>query len=198
MQYKDDEKWPIPEKFRASMDVTDEAAYAMLQKCDEEQRKRAEASNTPFFANTPQEQFRARAATTLKTLEQAQAFGPLVDQQLEQMAECYAAIGRYDMAAETSINLKEHYREYWNAIFKPDGSWCAHPVKHAYLKERIFSLKHGREKSMMCCNVCGFLNVTTTPTEIVQMRSSNAAHRGATRGMTIEQCKAYHQQNVKR
>lgn len=194
--YNDDEKWLIPERFRASLDANDKEAHELLKRCDEEQKELGERINAPFLTNTPQERQRAKAYITIEALLTAQRFVPLVDDQIEQLAEAYATIGRYDVAAETTKTQREHYRAIWAAIFKPDGSWCEHPVQHAYLKERIFSLKHGKEKSLMACNLCGFLNVQSTPSAVKHLNSQSGSHQGKTKGLSIDDALAYHQQNV--
>ena len=173
----DNVKYPIPEKYRVSMDVTDEAAHALLLECDKQQEELAKVINAPFTQNTPTERARHKAAITLASLEQAKRFVELLPEQYEMIAECHAAMGRYDLAAEITSQHKELYEKYWHAIFLPDEHWCAHPDKHKYTKENIFSVKHGKEMALLACNVCDTWNVADEPDFIKAARAQRAAAR---------------------
>ena len=98
-----DSKWPIPERFRASLDVTDEQAHALLLKCDAEQKRLGEKINAPFTRTSALETAMSKAMITIESLERVKGFGELTDDQKEILAEAFAAIGRYDLAADTTL-----------------------------------------------------------------------------------------------
>ncbi len=192
-----EEKWLIPERFRASLDANDAEAHALLQRCDEEQKELAEKIQAPFLSNTPQERQRAKAYITIESLLTCQKFQPLTDDQIEQLAESYAAIGRYDYAAETTLQHRDLYRKYWEAIFKPDASWCSHADIHKYTSENIFSLKHGKEMPMLACNICGHWNCADEPDAIKSARAKRAKVRSETSGMSLSDAKGHMNANYK-
>lgn len=173
----DNVKYPIPEKYRVSMDVTDEAAHALLLECDKQQEELGKVINAPFTQNTPTERARHKALITLQSLEQAKRFVELLPEQYEMIAECHAAMGRYDLAAEITLQHKDLYEKYWEAVFLPDEHWCAHPDQHKYTKENIFSVKHGKEMALLACNVCDTWNVADEPEFIKTARAQRAAAR---------------------
>ncbi len=111
----DDKAYPIPEKFRVSLDLTDEAAHALLKKCDAEQKLLAKKINSPFTRTSPRESQRAKAYITIKALLEAEQFQRLTEDQHEQLAEAWAAVGRYDLANLATKTRKKEYRAIWNA-----------------------------------------------------------------------------------
>lgn len=193
--YAEDQKWPIPEKFRVSAKLTDEAAFALLQQCDAEQRALAERINAPFTRNTPQERIRSTAPLAIRGLLAVKRKTP---EQREMLAEAYAALGRYDLAASTSKLHAKHYKAIWDAVFRDDADWCKHPPKHRFVKENIFSVRHGREVALLKCNACGMLNAADTPDDLSAQSAYHRQFRGATKGMTIADARAWHEQNVRK
>lgn len=191
----DDIKYPIPEKFRASLDVTDEAAHALLLECDKQQAELAARINEPFTRNTPQERARSKAAITLQSLEQASQFMELLPDQYEIMAECHAAMGRYDLAADISLKHEDLYLKYWEAVFRLDSAWCLHPDKHKYTKENIFSTKHGKEMPLLACNICDTWNVADEPDSIKTARTARADVRAAKTWMSDPQFSSFMEAN---
>lgn len=160
---RDDQKWPIPERFRCSLDPEDPDAYALLQKNDLAQKELAKKAANPLSSQTPQERTRSKALGTIAALHRAAGNAPLTEGQRNQLADAFGHVGRFDLAAEMTTDpvQKASYEACWSSVFKPDLSWCEHGPHHRYLKQRIFSLKHGAECSLMACNIdsCGFLNV---------------------------------------
>jgi len=194
-----DKQWSIPPKFRASLDIDDEAAHALLLANDAEQKLLGKRINSPFSQKTPHDVQRSKALITIETLLKVQQFQKLEKSQIEQLAECYAMIGRYDLAAETTHEHKAFYKKMWNAVFLPDGNWCEHDkVKHQFIKENIFSFRDGRASTLLSCNVCHFFNVLDAPEHLTTRRSSASKHQGTTKGMTNAQMQTYHQNSVKK
>ncbi len=191
----EDQKWPIAEKFRASADLTDEAAFALLAKNDAEQKELGARINAPFMSNTPQERERSKAYITLESLLGQKKLAPV---QKEQVAEAYAAIGRYDLASQTSKLRKKEYVSIWKAVFADGNATCEHPDEHRYVKARIFSIKESRELSLIACNICGRLTVSDTPDHLARASQSRHQHRGQTSGMSIQQALEYHKNHVSR
>lgn len=189
----DDIKYPIPEKFRVSMDVTDEAAHALLLECDKQQAELGARINAPFVSNTPQERARSKAAITL----QAFAASGVLPEQAEVVAEAHAAMGRYDLAAEASVLHKDLYEKYWGAVFRPDSEWCPHPDKHKYTKENIFSINHGKEMPLLACNICDMWNVADEPGHLTAARAVRSQVREASKSMDPVSFQQYMQSNFR-
>lgn len=197
MKNDDDIKYPIPEKFRVSMDVTDEAAHALLLECDKQQKELGERINAPFTTNTPQERARSKAKITLEAFEKARPFIQVLPDQYEVIAEAHAAMGRYDLAAEMSLLHKDLYHKYWEAVFLPDDQWCPHPDKHKYTKENIFSIKHGKEMPLLACNICDTWNVADEPEHLTAARAVRAQVREAYKSMDPGSFQQYMQSNFR-
>lgn len=187
----DDIKYPIPERFRVSMDVTDAAAHALLLECDKQQEELGKRINAPFMRNTPQERARSKAAITLQGLEQAARYIELLPEQYEIMAESHAAMGRYDLAADISRLHKGLYLKYWHAVFRYDGEWCQHPDQHKYTKENVFSVKHGKEMPLLACNICDTWNVAEEPKHLTDARMVRTQVRHAAKTMDSMSFESY-------
>lgn len=196
----DDQKWPIPAKFRASLDLSDEAAHALLQKCDAEQKELGARINSPLTRNSPTERARSKAYIAIQTLFQVKQTQKLAPEQIEQLAAAFADVGRYDLAAEASKQNKSLYKKYWKAIWADNKGWCKHGSEHQYLKERIFSIREGGEVSLLACNIpnCETWNAAPTPIYIKQQQQTAQRHQGQTRGLTINEAKQWHENHVKR
>lgn len=193
----DDEKWEIPEKWRASIDISDEAAHALLVENDKAQAELSKHANSPFSRANPRILFRSKAYTAIETLLHVQQFQPLTADQKDQLAEAYALIGRYDLAAQTAKAHKKLYLKYWQAVFEQDANWCPHGAKHQYVKEHIWSIREQKEVPLLACNVCGNWNAAEASPALQKRVQSHSAHQGRTQGMTIEAARAYHQHHVK-
>lgn len=193
----DDQVWGIPERFRASTDMTDEAAFALLQRNDAAQKELGERINAPFAQNTPLERQMSKAGITIETLNAVRESQELTGYQIESLAEAYATIGRYDLAADTTADAakKATYETYWAAVFRPDDEWCPHPEQHKYVKEQIYSIKEQKEMPILACNVCRCLNVADSPAKLAEESDTRTRVRAETKGMTQEQVKKHLQQN---
>lgn len=156
----EEDQWKIPERFRASLDITDEAAHALLLACDAEQKRLGEKINAPFTRTSALETAMSKAMITIESLERVKGFGEFTDDQKEILAEAFAAIGRYDLAADTTLLHRELYEKYWAAVWRNDGDMCGH-VQHVYKKEDVFSIREGRIMPLLACNVpqCRLWNV---------------------------------------
>lgn len=191
--------YPIPEKFRASLDISDEAAHALLLANDAAQKELGTRVNSPFTRTSPLDSMRSKAFVTIETLLKVKITQTLTADQQEQLAEAYATTGRYDLAYEATKVNKKLYRKYWTAIFAPDLSWCKHEAEHQYTKENIFSLKHGKVMPLFACNLCDFWQVADEPKHLTTARAKRAEARSIVpKGQTIGQLRAFHHSHVKR
>lgn len=197
---ENDKKWEIPEKYRASLDITDEQAHALLVAADKQQKIWSTRVNSPFTRTTPRESARSKALITLRTLSETQLHQPLHPEQTEQYAEALATIGRYDLAIEATQNeqAKDVYQEYWDAVWLDDSEWCKHGVAKSFIKEYLFSLKEGKEMPLLKCGVCGQMNVLDASDELQRRQASHTEHQGKKKHATIQDALAYHQANVKK
>lgn len=173
MAYEDDVKWPIAERWRVSMDVTDEQAHALLLKCDLEQKRLGEKINAPFTRTSARETAMSKAMITIESLERVKGFGELTDDQKEILAEAFAAIGRYDLAADTTLLHRELYEKYWAAVWRNDEDWCLHPATAQYKKEDVFSIREGKIMPLLACNTCGLLNVADSSETLAALQKKH-------------------------
>lgn len=190
----DDKPVKLPERFRASLDIADEAAYQRLLANDKEQLERASRVNAPFTRASPLDVERSKAEISIQALSVVER----TKEQDEQFADYWALLGRYDVALAVTKDegKKAAYNAIIEAIERDDSETCPHPAQHKFVKQRVYSEKHGREKSLVQCNVCGFQNVTATPENVKHNQASNLKHQGQ-KHSTIDAAKTYHQQNVK-
>ncbi len=195
-----DSAWPMPEAFRASLNPEDKKAYEQLIRNNSEQADLATRVRSPFARTNPREMMRSKAMITVKSLRNASIHGELTVDQLEQLAESYALIGRYDLAAETTVRpeARKVYEDYWKAVFADDDEVCPHS-RHHFVRDRIWSIREGREVPLIACNACGHLNATQKGHDALHEQIAGAkAHQGKTKGMSIGQAQAFHQNSVKK
>jgi DNA gyrase inhibitor GyrI len=197
----EDKKRPIPEAFRASLDPTDAEAFARLQKNDQSQKEWSANVTHDFTSQTPHERLRQKAAITIESLEAAASANGITKDQLEILAEAYATLGYYDRAAGISTKNAELYKKYAAAVYLPDDEWCEHVDKHKYVKEIVWSLRDGRERELLACNICDMWNVTDTPEQLLEYHKKRAAIRAAApnpNNRTIQELRQWHHDNVRR
>lgn len=173
MAYSDDEQWKIPERFRVSLDITDEAAHQLLLQCNAAQAELGKKINAPFTRNSPLERAMSKAFITIESLERVKIHAELTDEQKEIMAEAFAAVGRYDLAAETTLANRELYEQYWAAVWRNDGDWCLHPEQHKYVRENVFSIREGKAMPLLACNVCRTWNVADSTDTLKALKAKH-------------------------
>jgi len=184
----DEKVYPLPDRYRVSLDVSDEEAYARLKQADKEQLKLKAKATSPFSRN-PRELARRKALIAIDTLANVSR----TNDQTIQLAEAFAVIGRYDVAE--SLIGGGHYQKYWDAVWLDDANWCQHPVRHTYIKEYVYSVKEGREMPLMMCNSCRKMNVADSSSTVNELQGSQ--YQGKTKGMSIDAAKAFHSKNLK-
>ena len=163
----------------------------MLALADEKQKEWKAKVNTPFIGHTPKGRERVNALIMIEALENAQKVNTLTDDQTQQLAEHYASVGRYDLAAEISKENRAHYLAYWQAVWLDDSEWCDHEEAHKYIKDNVYSIRDNREKPLLACNIRGRLNVADAPQPLIDAQRKRAEIRNAVKGYTPEQVKQY-------
>lgn len=194
----DDKPRQIPEKFRASLDPNDPAGFELLQRNDEEQKALGERINSPFMGNSPRDVLRSKAFIRIEALTNPAL--TLTDEQKESLSEAFATVGRFDLASETSIINKDLYERYWFAIrLGPLSAGCMHEG-HQYIKDWVWSIADGKDVPVTVCTVpdCDAAVVIDETHPLYKADQAQQALSGATKGMTIEQAKAFHIQHVKK
>lgn len=184
----DDKKWEIPKKYRLSLDISDEEATELLRLSNEQQQAWATDAATPFAMHNPRSLMRAKAWNTIEALESQEN---LDDVQAEILAENFALIGRYDLAAQATRANRELYEKYWAAMFLEDEAWCNHGPKNTYIKEYVFSIKHGQEMPLLACSVCRTWNIADAPDTLKTASTQRASVRDATQGLNQSQVKDF-------
>lgn len=209
-QPKENEKWELPEALR----VTNPDVLARAETMRQELALRVQS---PFGRLSPQEQERANAAVMADHLkkdlervnlqitaivvngtqqEEANKLQELRDARHHisaRLAEAYAPIGRFDLAAEIEprTESRAEYVEILEAINRDDTEWnceCA-PGRDLVLRD-VFSLKHGRAVSIRKCSGCGELNAGALPAHIAEQRAHRARARELVADKSPEEAKA--------
>lgn len=191
----DDDSKPrrLPKALRVSKNPKDGEEYAKLLENDEQQRELGEKINAPFTRSTPLEAQRSKALIAIKSMEQATGF---TRSTLELLAEQYAILGRYDTAMALTLENAKLYLKYWRAVWLDDDVWCEHADKHKYIRENVYSMKEKREMPLLACNVCDTWNVRDADHFLKNNLSREVSFQGATAGMTIEQARKWHVNNM--
>lgn len=204
------EKWELPEQLR----ITNPDVIA---KADAMAAELAIRVNSPFGQLSPQEQERANAAVMANHLKKDLERVSLqiteivmVDGQdspssrlLElrdarhhisaRLAEAYASIGRFDLAAEIEprAETRNEYIEILDAINRDDVEWaCQCAPGRDYIHREAFSLKHQRVMPVRKCSGCGEMNAAPLPQHIAEQRAHRAKAREMVLGKTPEEAKA--------
>lgn len=192
-------KRPIPEAFRASLDVSQRKANAILKQADEQQKEWSVGVASPFANDaTPNGKQRAKAVIEIESLEKIGTIRELLPVETEILAEKYAIIGRYDVAADLSETNHDLYKQYWDAVWLDDDDWCQH-TKHQYIKEYVYSIKENAEMPLLACNVphCRKWNVLDAPKHLKDASALRAKVRGAVSGRSQDEVKDYLNRNFK-
>lgn len=200
-------KWELPPKLRIDNPE-------VLKQAEEMRAELAQRTQTPFASLSPQEHALANAATIVKDLKRAfihvnnqitallttgaDRVGKLEELKAARlaisgrMAEAYATLGRFDLAAEHAPvpAVRDEYQTVLEAINRDDGEWCACAPEKSFVKQEFYSLKHGRMMPMMKCLGCGGLNVQPLPPAIAEQRAKRARARVLVAGKTPEEAKA--------
>jgi hypothetical protein len=211
-------RWELPKPFRLRRELLalppeqlkekDPEMYALWERIKADEKRLAASMAMPFEQMPAQDIYRARAvqrseehkatiARLDKEIGQAIVVGGESLEALQatkralrhRLAEQYALMGRYDLAAEAEPDpiLCGHYLDILEAVWRDDdgdGSHCGCPPirgsgEYADLtvpswnqKEEIFSIKHGRVVTLMQCSnsKCGFMNAIDPPAHILQQR----------------------------
>lgn len=103
-------------------------------------------------------------------------------------AEQLALHGRFDLAAteEPDPQYRDHYLAILDAVWRDDSEVCdcsdvrgsgEHAditVPRHFVKEEVFSVKHGEVRPVIKCSRCGEMNVTELPGHLREQRSHRA------------------------
>lgn len=210
MPREETEKWELPEALR----ITDPTVLAQSEAMRVDLAQRV---NSPFARLSPQEQERARAAVMVDDLNRRLTY---VDHQINeiemvdgndsqanklqelreariaisaQLAEMYAALGRFDLAAEVTPQLeaRAEYVEILEAINRDDEAWdCQCAPGRDFIKKEVFSLKHNRMIPVRKCSGCEEMNAAALPEHLAEQRAHRAKARELVADKTTEEAKA--------
>lgn len=184
MTNRDDEKkWHLPDALRVDLDT--EESNALLAAADEQQKEWRKAFATPYLNTNPATRERARALIIIDEYADRR-LDTLQDGQRDELAEAYATIGRFDLAAEISSNegRRRELLAAWEAVWRKDGEWCEHGMRSSHAALDIYSIKHGATVSLMRCDVCGRMNAIPSPEHLVQARAERAKNIERFSGLT--------------
>lgn len=178
---KDEMRRELPEKFRASTKAADKAAFELLQENDRRQRLLAEQINTPNASASSKSRTRSNALITIREYEEISKYQNLAPNQLEELAEAYAAVGQFNKAGETTLNPEKRaeFIKYHEAVWLDDEDWCDHGESAKYVKDHVWSIREGREMPLLACNNCGIFNVLDAPERLKEASARRAEIRAA-------------------
>lgn len=207
-----EEQYKFPDRLRLADNPT------RLAEADERQRELARKVQSPHASLTPEERERERAAR-LVTEHKANAellqsliatYGAQTRPQrrqrrelaaarealpavLRQLAEAYAACGKFFLAAEVEPDRKQRawYLRVHRAIWREDGHWCSCPPTtaghtRAFVKQDIYSIRHERVMPLMKCAGCNCLNVAPLKPELAAQRAHRREAAALVAGMLPE------------
>lgn len=193
-----EEKWHLP----AAFDVTKNPE--LLAKNEAWQRELALKASSPFASLSPADAERARAARMAEHLAgdlnrlnrkilEASISGDRVVANLEaghdaitaRLAEAYATIGRYDLAAKTvpAGAQRNEYISILEAIHRDDSEFCECPPGRDFIKRDIV-MPDGQQRVLRACQ-CGQMNVVAIPSHLAEQRGFRAKARQVTAGMNM-------------
>lgn len=200
MQPSDSEKWELPERLR----LTNPDVLAQSEQMRADLSKRAQS---PFAHLSPHDAERHNAGIIATHLEGelqhlneelGRAITTYADDRLNELleaqkavsarlAESYATLGRYDLAAQTTPHQEQRkeYVEILEAINRPDDEWCPCAPGRDHIKRDI-TLPDGQRKVLRACSGCGGMNVVPIPAHLAQQRAHRAKARQSTEGMSME------------
>lgn len=184
----DDKHYPLPHKFRASLDETDPQAFERLQEADAQQSEWQDKAHNPFASGHPLATAMAKARITANSLESLEDRSA---DQNEMLAEAYATLGLYHRSALLSAKHEELYRKYLEAVFLPDDKWCDHDDVHKFTREFIYSVKAKKIMPLLACNVCDTWNVTDEPESLVLQRAKESEVRRRVSGRSMQEVKSF-------
>jgi hypothetical protein len=197
---KEEMRREIPEKFRASQDAADIAAFELLQENDRKQKELAERVNAPFASHTPKDRERANALITIRELSEIANYQPLAPAQNEQLAEGYALVGQYGLAKDITLDKakRAEYEKYHAAVWMDDENWCQHDEISKYIKDYVWSIREGAEMPLLACNECGTWNVKDAPERLLKASSLRAEVRAAYKEMSAPEFERFIEQYKRR
>lgn len=196
---KDEMRREIPERFRASLDAADKAAYELLAANDREQKELAERVNAPFQSHSPKDRMRSNALVTIREYEEIKDSIQLFPHQIEELSEAYAAVGQYEKAAKTTTDTakRDEFTKIHQAVWLDDEDWCDHAGGSKYIKDYVWSIREQSEMPLMACNLCNIWNVKDAPERLLNAQKARARVRdGAPQNLSIEELKQWHEQNA--
>lgn len=199
MQPSDDGKWNLPERLR----ISDPEVLAQSEQMRAELSKRVQS---PFAHLSSQEYERHNAGIMATHLElERQHLGEQINDVFSgkmpgdlheftaahgaisaRLAEAYATLGRYDLAAETTPDeaQRKEYVEVLEAINRPDDEWCECAPGRDHIKRDII-LPNGERRVLRACSACRGMNVVPIPRHLSQLRGHRQQARQATNGMSM-------------
>ncbi len=206
MQPSDTERWELPERLR----ITDPDVLAQSEQMRADLSKRVQS---PFAHLSQDETERHNAGIMATHLEGERQHlqeqinevfnGQLPGELYEftaahhatssRLAETYATLGRYDLAAETTPDeaRRAEYIEILEAINRPDDEWnCQCAPGKDFIKRDIVT-PDGQRKVLRSCSGCGELNIVPIPKHLAQQRAHRTNARQMTIGMSKEDATAH-------
>src|ERR1043165_793118 len=183
-------RWELPEPLRITP--------AMMEQIAEQQAAWKKRVQSPHASLTPQEMMRARALTLVDELIDALAVvtDPHARRVLhERLAEASATQGRFDLAAESAPTevLYREYQSIWEAELRDDDQWCEHPmvgrIAPVFVKQEVWSIRHGAVTPLLKCNACGFTNVRPLTPQLAEQRRLRQVARNLVDGKSPQEAR---------
>jgi len=196
-EYKE-EKWQMPAQYRIPEENRTNEQEAMLRRNDEEQAEWRERFAQPYLDTDPHTRARARASILIQEYSNTNPANLVTSQQSE-LADAYAAIGRFDLASKLSPDkgLTREYGEIWMAILQDDFSECDCPRQHKTAIRDVYSIRRYETVSVMKCSQCGDMNAIATPRRVREGRSARGEHRRRFAGLGPAETKRILQEEAK-
>ncbi len=188
-------KWELPPNLRITSPKVQEEVIQL--------RKQLEPrAVSPFARLSPQEFERNRATArihhiaddlhrveeALKTNRGADSHKKLKEARYAlaaRLAENLSIVGRYDLAAEIAPDpaQQKEYAAVVQALVLDDSYQCQCAPGKQYVKQWIWSPKHGKVMPLIACAGCGTMNVSSLPMDLVKQQQASAKARELAEGL---------------
>lgn len=191
------EKWSLPQ----NLQITDPKVLAQAEQMQKELAARA---NSPFANLSVQDHARVRAIRIVDELKENLSYiekqlgGAITkggdDESLKkaklsvlrQLAEQYAVVGRFDLAAQLHPDQahKDEYVSILEAINRDDSETCQCGPGRDYVEKDVWSFRHNRTVSIIKCTGCGLRNAKDLPKHLLEQRNHRSKAAMLTANMT--------------
>jgi len=104
----------------------------------------------------------------------------------QRIAECLVTIGDYEGAAKIDPRegQRQVYRDIQAAIERDDSEFCSCPPGKDFVRDEVYSVRHGRKMPLRACGGCGTMNVASLPDHLARRMGHEERARRLVSGLS--------------